>query len=76
MTAGWATGKSLCGILRGVYLSERFAGNVGVVFRKEYVDLKDSSMSDFEKYTDWRVNRSTKDVILPNKSRILFRHLE
>ena len=76
MTAGWATGKSLCGILRGVYLSERFAGNVGVIFRKEYVDLRDSGMIDFEKYTDWKVNRSTKDVILPNKSRILFRHLE
>ena len=73
--AAWGTGKTAMGIGKGVELSEQFPGNLGVIFRKEYTDLKDSTVKDFEEYTGMKVD-SGRDVRFANGSTIMFRHLE
>lgn len=55
--------------------SELIPNNLGIIFRKEYTDLRDSTVKDFEKYTNLKVG-SQRDCTLPNKSCILFRHIE
>jgi hypothetical protein len=54
-------------------LSEKVPDNNGVIVRKNFTDLRDSTVSDFERYTGLKLN-TDKDVILPNKSKIMFRH--
>jgi hypothetical protein len=71
----WGVGKSLVGIGRGMRLSEQFPNNLGVIFRKEYEDLKDSTVKDFQDYTGLKVD-SGREVKLSNGSIIMFRHLE
>ena len=73
--SAWATGKTLAGIGRAMYLSENYPKNLGMIFRREYVDLRDSTVKDFEEYTGLTVN-SEREVKLPNDSTIMFRHLE
>ena len=63
-------------IFRAILYSENIPDNLGVIFRKQKKDLEDSTMLDFEKYTGLKINNESADVILPNKSRILFRHIE
>lgn len=75
MVSGWGTGKSLCGILRAMLYSEHIPENMGVIFRKEFTDLRDSTIRDFEKYTGKKVD-SGRNVKLKNGSIIMFRHLE
>lgn len=55
--------------------SELIPNNLGIVFRKEYTDLRDSTVKDFEKYTGLKVD-SQRQVELANGSQILFRHIE
>jgi len=71
--AGWGTGKTLFGILRGMICSEKVPDNLGVIVRKNFTDLRDSTMNDFERYTGLKVD-TNKEVMLPNKSKIMFRH--
>lgn len=71
----WATGKSLTGIGKAMALSEEFPDNLGIVFRKEFTDLRDSTIKDFEKYTGMKVGYS-REVELSNGSQIMFRHIE
>jgi phage terminase large subunit len=67
------TGKTLCGISRMMDLMETYPDNLGIVVRKEFTDLKDSTIKDFELYTGLKVG-SNKDCTLPNGSLIMFRH--
>jgi len=76
LIAAWGTGKTMSGIMRGMVLSEKYPNNLGIIFRKEYTDLRDSTMKDFELYTGLRVKRDAKEVTLRNKSQILFRHAD
>lgn len=71
----WGTGKSFALIQRGLIMSEESPKNLGVIFRREFTDLRDSTMKDFERYTGLKVS-SDRSVTLPNKSEIMFRHLE
>lgn len=73
--ASWGTGKSLALIMRSMMLSEQYPGNLGVIFRREFTDLRDSTIRDFADYTGMKPN-SERAVVLPNGSQILFRHLE
>jgi len=75
MVAAWATGKTMVGILKAMDLSIRYPGNLGLVVRKNFTDLKDSTMKDFTRYTGIRVP-SNKDVELSNGSTIMFRHMD
>ena len=71
----WGTGKSASLIIRAVMHSEQYPGNLGVIFRKEFTDLRDSTIRDFETYTGLKLN-SERAVKFANGSEILFRHLE
>ena len=73
---GWGCGKTMCGILRGLALSERFENNLGLIVRKKFTDLRDSTLKDFERYTGLSVNKGDKEILLPNGSVIMFRHGE
>jgi len=73
--SAWATGKTTAGIGKAMELSTRYPKNLGVIFRKEYTDLKDSTVKDFEEYTGLKVD-SGREVKLENGSIIMFRHLE
>ena len=61
------------GIMRGLVCSQEIKNNLGLIVRKEFTDLHDSTIQDFERYTGMKVN-SDKDIVLPNGSRIMFRH--
>lgn len=77
LVAGWGTGKTLCLIMRAVKLSQAYSDNLGLIVRKVYKDLADSTIKDFELYTGLKVPSTTRDVVVPgSKSRIMFRHLE
>jgi len=71
----WGTGKTAMGISKIMSLSKTYPNNLGFIFRKEFVDLRDSTMVDFELYTGLKIN-SKREVDLPNGSSIKFRHLE
>jgi len=75
LKAGWGTGKSFALIMAAVRESKMYPENLGIIFRKELVDLQDSTIKDFEKYTQLKVS-SHRDIMLDNKSKILFRHIE
>jgi len=70
----WGCGKTMCGIIRGMLLSETFANNLGLIVRKKFTDLRDSTLKDFERYTGLKVKKDDKEVRLPNGSVIMFRH--
>lgn len=75
LTAGWATGKTMCAIFRSVIYSKGIPNNLGIIFRKTFRSLEDSTLKDFEKYTGITVP-SKRDVVYPNGSIIMFRHLD
>ena len=59
--------------------SELIPNNLGVIYRKEYVDLEKSTIKDFENYTGRTVD-SKRSCKIPNAygvdSQILFMHIE
>lgn len=71
--AGWGTGKSMSIIIRGVEASKTYPNNVGLIVRKEYTDLRDSTIKDFKKLTGLTPD-SHKEVHFENGSVIMFRH--
>lgn len=73
MVAGVGTGKSMCLILRMMNLMEESPNNLGIIIRKEFTDLRDSTLKDFELYTGLKVD-ANKEVKLSNGSLIMFRH--
>ena len=75
LTSAWGTGKSLALIIASMNESLEYPDNLGIIFRREYVDLRDSTLKDFEKYTKLKVN-SQREAHTGNGSIILFRHIE
>lgn len=54
--------------------SELIPDNLGIIFRKEFTDLRDSTVKDFERYTGLIVD-SQRNVRV-GSSTIMFRHIE
>jgi len=75
MISAWGTGKTFCSISRSLIYSKGIPDNLGIIFRKTFRSLLDSTMKDFEKYTKMKI-RSDRSVQLSNGSTILFRHLD
>lgn len=78
MVSAWATGKDLCAIGRVMQFAQESENNLGLVLRKEYKDLADSTIKDFESYTGIKVN-SNGDAVIPTSGRpsvVMFRHIE
>jgi hypothetical protein len=73
LVAAVGTGKTLGGIGRMMDQMESVPNNLGIVVRREFTDLKDSTIKDFELYTGLTVG-SDKNCTLPNGSLIMFRH--
>jgi len=73
MIGGIGTGKTMCAIQKGMILSEAYPSNLGLIVRKSFSDLQDSTMKDFKEYTGLRVN-SKQDAVLSNGSEVMFRH--
>ena len=63
--------------MAGLYAANRECeenpDNLYLVIRKEYTDLRDSTLRDWGRWVGRPVN-GDKDVIYPNKSVLMFRH--
>ena len=73
MVAAVGTGKTLCLLTKIFKYCEDWPGTSALIVRKEFTDLKDSTMKDFEEYFGVKVG-SDKNYKFPNKSVIMFRH--
>lgn len=73
LIAGIGTGKTFMFLLKIWTYCEQFPGTTALIVRKEFTDLKDSTMRDFEKYFSVKIG-SDKDYLMPNGSKIMFRH--
>ena len=71
--AGWGTGKTYFGLLKLVKQALKHKNNLLLVVRKEFTDLHDSTIKDFEEYFKIHVP-SNKDVVFGNGTVIMFRH--
>jgi len=71
--SGIGTGKTLCGLLKIWNYCETFPDSLALIVRKEYTDLRDSTLKDFERYFSVKVD-SNKEYRFPNGSLIMFRH--
>ena len=76
----WRSGKSYAGCFEAYQHSSFYKKNCGIVFRKDYTDLRDTTMKTFfeivppEDIVDF--NKSEHRVVLRNGSEIYFRHLK
>src|SRR3990167_3789794 len=76
----WRAGKSYAGFMEAYKHSFLYPKNCGIIFRKEYTDLRDTTMQTFlnivpqEDIKDF--NKSEHKIILRNGSEIYFRHLK
>ena len=75
LIAGVGTGKTLCLLVKLFDYCERYPGTTALIVRKEYTDLKDSTIKDFQNYFSVTVG-SDKDYKMPNGSVIMFRHAD
>lgn len=73
MITAVATGKTLMMLLKDWYFCEKYPDTLSLIVRKEYTDLRDSTIKDFERYFNVKIN-SNKDFVHPNGSVQMFRH--
>jgi len=73
--SGWGTGKTMCGLQMGAILSMVYENNLGLVVRRKFTDLRDSTMKDFTRYTGIPVSSSAKEARV-GSSVVLFRHAD
>lgn len=74
MISAIGTGKTMCLLLKCKLFCETYPNTLALIIRKEYTDLRDSTISDFEKYFNVQINVQDKSFTFPNGSKILFRH--
>jgi hypothetical protein len=74
----WGTGKTLCGIMKGIMLSLMYPGNSGIIIRKTFKSLSRSTIKDFENWTGLKVGEQKSEVEIPESggSTIAFAHAE
>ena len=68
----WGCGKSLAGLLAANRECEEYPNNLYLIIRKEWVDLRDSTLHDWDK--EIGRPRIGNDVRYPNGSVLMFRH--
>ena len=73
LKAGVGTGKTMCLLIKIFNYCEQYPGTTGLIVRREFTDLRDSTMIDFEKYFSVKIG-SDKNYTFPNKSKLMFRH--
>lgn len=76
----WRAGKTFAGCFEAYKHSFLYPNNCGIIFRKDYTDLRDTTMKTFfdivpaEDIVDF--NKSEHKVTLRNGSEVYFRHLK
>lgn len=73
LKAGIGTGKTFMLLLKIYRFCLQYPNSLALIVRKEYTDLKDSTMRDFQKYFSCQIP-SDKDYKFENGSVIMFRH--
>jgi len=79
-SGGFGSGKTTACCLKGQILSRIFPNNLGVVCRRTYPDLRDTTRKTFieilpeDSVLNWK--ESENALMLKNRSTILFRHFE
>lgn len=83
LIGAFGSGKSRCGCEHGWKLSRDYPGNVGLICRRDYTTLRDSTMKTFFEMIPkgcelvWKWNETTHDLWLKNQggppSMIMFR---
>lgn len=73
LVSAWGTGKTMCGIEKVKMACESYRGNLVLVIRREFTDLRDSTIKDWDENTGVKVN-SSRDAVFPNGSIVMFRH--
>lgn len=73
MIAGIGTGKTYMLLLKVYNFCKQYPNSLALVVRKEFTDLKDSTMKDFERYFLKPIG-SDKNFKFDNGSTIMFRH--
>ena len=72
---GWGVGKTLGAIWRSRIYSEMIPDNLGIIFRKTFKSLSDSTLKDFELQTGLKVD-SERNLYDGNGSITMFRHID
>lgn len=72
---GWGVGKTMTAIARSMMYTKLIPENLGIIFRKTFKSLEDSTLKDFERYTGCMVD-SHRNYTHPNGSVIMFRHID
>ena len=80
-SGAFGAGKSRIGCEKALYLSLRYPGNRGLISRKTFTDLRDTTMDTFFRYVcpeDYiqDYNKNEHKLTLTNGSEILFHGLE
>lgn len=73
LVSGIGTGKTLMLLLKIWSFCQTYPNSLALIVRKEFTDLRDSTMRDFEKYFEVKIS-SEKDYKFSNNSTIMFRH--
>ena len=73
LIAGIGTGKTMMLLAKIKSFCEQYPNSLALIVRKEYTDLKDSTIKDFERYFNVTVG-TDKDYKFANGSVIMFRH--
>jgi hypothetical protein len=73
LIAGIGTGKTMVMLLKIFQYCQSYANSLALVVRKEFTDLRDSTMRDFERYFGCIIP-SDKNYKMANGSEIMFRH--
>ena len=73
MISAVGTGKTLCLLAKVYKYLEDWPKSTGLIVRREFSDLKDSTMKDFESYFNCKIGVD-KNYTLANGSMVMFRH--
>lgn len=73
LTSAWGTGKTMSLIEKIRIAAEKYPNNLIMFLRKEFVDLRDSTIKDWNENTGVTVG-SSRDAHFPNNSIVMFRH--
>ena len=76
LVSGWATGKTMCLIMAAIRHCELYPDALALLIRKDFIDLRDSTLKDFATYTAGTglTVDSNKEVKFKNGSTLMFRH--
>lgn len=74
LIAGVGTGKTFAFLLKAWQFCQENPGALGLIVRREYTDLKDSTIQDFERYFNVKIKEQAKEYEFANGSKIMFRH--